>query len=229
MESELTGLVRSFLKSCLKLLRDERVLLKMQNLINKCEQPTSLDAANKDVHHIKKYIRIGREMRLSEQIGDYDMDEVILDLGSEVNVLTKQTWEIMGRSKLSYSPIQLKLANQQKVCPLGRLSNVLVDIDGVRSLAYFEVIEIIDDSNPFPTLLGIDWAFDNLVVINLKKKKMTFEGHNIRIIAPLDPSMGPCYTEPIRAEEEAKDIDDFYKMTMTQDDYINRTIDGMLN
>ena len=122
------------------------------------------------------------------------MDEVILNLGSKMNVLTKQTWELMGKPKLRYSPIQLKLANQQKVNPLGRLSNMSVDIDGVRSLTDFEVIEIIDDSNPFPALLGIDWAFDNLVVINLKKKHMTFEGHNIRIIMPLYPSMGPCYS-----------------------------------
>ena len=91
------------------------------------------------------------------------------------------------------------------------------------------MIEIIDDSNAFPTLLGIDWAFDNLIVSNLKKKQMTCEGHNIRIIAPLDPSMGPCYTKPIRDEEEEKEIDDLYKMTTTQDDYINPTIDGTLS
>ena len=102
VERERTGLVRSFLHSCLKLLRDEQALLKMQNLIYKCEQPISLATANKAVHHIKKYIQTGREMRLSAQIGDYDMDEVILDLGFEVNVLTKQTWELMGRPKLSY-------------------------------------------------------------------------------------------------------------------------------
>ena len=39
------------------------------------------------------------------------MDEVILDLGSEVNVLTKQTWEQMGSPKLSRSPIHMRLAN----------------------------------------------------------------------------------------------------------------------
>ena len=53
-------------------------------------------ATNKVVHQIKKYIRSGRAMRLNALIGDYDMDEVILDLGYEVNVLTKQTgnlWE----------------------------------------------------------------------------------------------------------------------------------------
>ena len=44
-------------------------------------------------------------MRLSAQIGDYDMDEVILDLGFEVNVFTKKIWELMGKPKLWYSPI----------------------------------------------------------------------------------------------------------------------------
>ena len=112
---------------------------------------------------------------------------------------------------------------------MGRLSNVPVDIDGVRSLVDFEVIEIIDDSNPFPALLGIDWDFDNLAVINLKKKHMTFEGHNIRIIAPLDPSMGPRYIEAICVEEQARDIDDFYKVTTMQDDYINPIADGTLS
>ena len=38
---------------------------------------------------------------------------------------------------------------------MGRLSNVPVDIDGVQSLADFEVIEIIDDGNPFPALLAL--------------------------------------------------------------------------
>ena len=68
---------------------------------------------NRVVHHIKKYVQTGREMRLSAQIGDYDMDKVVLDLGSNVNVLMKQTWELMGNTKLMYSPIQLRLANQQ--------------------------------------------------------------------------------------------------------------------
>ena len=97
-------------------------------------------------------------MRLSAMIGSYEMDEVVLDLGSEVNVMTKQTWEIMEKPKLAFSSIQLRLANQQRVIPIGQLSSVLVDLNGVRSLAVFEVIEIIDDSTPYPALLGIDWS-----------------------------------------------------------------------
>jgi len=37
-----------------------------------------------------------------------------------------------------------------------------VDIEGVSMLENFEVIEIIDDSNPYPVLLGIDWATDGM-------------------------------------------------------------------
>ena len=51
-------------------------------------------------------------MRLTAQVGEFEMDEVILDLGSEVNVLTKQTWEQMDSPKLVRSPIHLRLANQ---------------------------------------------------------------------------------------------------------------------
>ena len=141
------------------------------------------------------------------------MDEVVMDLGSEVNVMTKQTWEIMAKPKLVFFPIQLRLANQQGVIPLGHLSSVPVDLDGVRSLADFEVIEIIDDSTPYPTLLGIDWAFNNQAIINLKKKTMSFEGNGIWVIGPLDPVLGPTYTELVIVEEEARNIDTIYKVT----------------
>jgi hypothetical protein len=168
-------------------------------------------------------------MGLNVVIGSYEMDEVVLDLGSEVNVMTKQTWEIMAKPKLAFSPIQLRLVNQQRVIPLGHLSSVLVDLDGVRSLADFEVIEIIDDSTPYPALLGINWAFDNQVIINLKKNTMSFEDNRIRVIGPLDPASGPRYIEVITAKEEARNIDDVYQLTTTQGDYVNPTDDGMLN
>ena len=84
------------------------------------------------------------------------MTDVILDLGSDVNVLTKQTWEQMGKPTLAWSPIQLRLANQQKIVPLGRFLDLQIDIDGVSTFTNFEVIEIIDDSNPYPALLGIE-------------------------------------------------------------------------
>ena len=107
-----------------------------------------------------------------------------------MNVLTKQTWEQMGKPTLEWSPIQLRLANQPKIVPLGRFSSVPVDIDGVSTLVDFEFIEIIDDTNPYPTLLGIEWEIENSAVINLKRRHMTFEGKCLRVIVPLDHSQG---------------------------------------
>ena len=36
--------------------------------------------------------KIGKEMRINIQIGDYEVDSIILDLGYDVNILTKHTW-----------------------------------------------------------------------------------------------------------------------------------------
>jgi hypothetical protein len=65
-----------------------------------------------------------------------------------------------------------------------------MDIDGVRTFAYFEVIEILDDNFPYPALLGIDWALNNSIVVYLKKRRMEFERDGLRVISPLDPDEG---------------------------------------
>ena len=67
--------------------------------------------------------------------------------------------------------------------------------------ADFEVIEIVDDNNPYPTLLGIDWATDMNRVIDLKKCKMIFEKKSLRIVVPLDLAEGERYTEPVHDDE----------------------------
>ena len=56
-----------------------------------------------------------------------------------------------------------------KVLPIGRLGQVPVDIEGLRTFVDFEAINIVDDMNPYPALLGIDWAIDNQTIINFKK------------------------------------------------------------
>ena len=50
-------------------------------------------------------------MRLNAQIGDYEIDQVILDIGSEANVLQKQTLQHVGEPKLDFSTIQLRMVN----------------------------------------------------------------------------------------------------------------------
>jgi hypothetical protein len=101
-----------------------------------------------------------------------------------------------------------------------------LDIDGVRTFVDFEVIEIVDENCPYPVLLGIDWDFNNSIVADLKKRIMKFEGDGLRVISPLDRDEGRRYTEPIREEDRAYDLENIYKLTIIQHDYINPTTDG---
>jgi hypothetical protein len=96
------------------------------------------------------------------------MGDIILDLGFEVNVLPKKTWQCMGEPIIGYSPVQLKLENQHRVLPIGRLKGVTVDLDGVCNKEDFEVIEIVDNTTQYISFLVLDWAFDNHAITNLK-------------------------------------------------------------
>ena len=114
------SILTTFLETYMKLLRDRKAVKGLQELINRCARTTlgELLVAQKIGKH---KTRTGGEMRLTTQIGEYEMDQVILDLGSNVNVFPKQTWEIMGRPMLQWSLIQLRMVNQQKIIPMGRL------------------------------------------------------------------------------------------------------------
>jgi hypothetical protein len=58
---------------------------------------------------------------------------------------------------------------------------------------------------------------------------MMFERDCLRFIAPLDPNEGQRYTDPIREEDRAYELENIYKLTTEQHDYINSTADGNLS
>jgi hypothetical protein len=72
---------------------------------------------------------------------------------------------------------------------------VEANIEGVNIKVEFVFMEIIDECDPYPALLGIDWAFENNAVMNLKKRKMSFEIDTLCMVAPLDPYEGKIYNE----------------------------------
>ena len=102
---------------------------------------------------------------------------------------------------------------------------MLVEVKGLKTFTYFDIIEIVDESSSYPTLLGIGWESDNLVVINFKKQVMTFENHNFQIIIPLDPMEGRRYVKPVK-EEVARGWDHAYN---NSEDYISPTTGGELD
>jgi hypothetical protein len=131
----------------------------------------------------------------------------MLDLGSYVNILPKNTWEALGKLRLTYSPIKLRMENRYCIFPIGILENVEIYLAGVKTVVDFEVIEIMGDKDPYLTLLGIDWAYDNYAVIDLNKDTMTFEAEGIKVVQPLDPYVRPRYTETRDNNMEGEDLD----------------------
>jgi hypothetical protein len=198
----------------------------LQNILEKCSIEKEGKLEPKIVNRLHTRRRTSREFRLNANIGDFNMGDIILDLVSEVNVLPKKTWQCMGEPMLGYSPVQLKLANQHRFLPIGRLKVVIVDLDGVRTKRDFEVVEIVDDTTPYPTLLGLDWAFENQAIINPKTRKMTFESGEYKVIAQLDPSKGERFVEPTCLDLE--EISQLYRTTACDEDYVNPTSYGIL-
>jgi hypothetical protein len=182
--------IKYFLQSCVKVSNDSSYVKILQNILEKCRIKTEGKLEQKIVNHLHTRRRTNREFILNANIEDFNMSDIILDLGSEVNVLPKKTWKCMGETTLGYSPVQLKLENQHRVLPIGRMKGVTIYLDGVHTKADFEVIEIVDGTTPYPVFLGLDWAFDNQAIINLKTRKMTFDSREYRFIVPLDLDPG---------------------------------------
>jgi hypothetical protein len=130
---------------------------------------------------------------------------------------------------LGFSPIQLKLENQHRVVPIGILKGIPVDLDGVCTMEDFEVIDIVNNTSPYPTLLGLDWDFYNQAIINLETRKNIFESGEYRFIVPLDPSEGGRYVEPVIENFITEYINQLYRTTAREEDYVNPTTDGMMS
>jgi len=118
------------------------------------------------------------------------------------------------------------MVNKSRIFPISRLVGVEVNIDEVKSIADFKVIDIVDDSNIFPTFLGIYWAFEIQVIMNLKIRQMVFELGDLRVTTTLDPMEGEWYMEPVRDRFITMELDHIYNILVHKEDYINPTIDG---
>ena len=89
-------------------MQDRDAIAELQAMIDEIPAEPQLE---KKVNQVQKKCKIGRKLRMNAQIGDYDMDYIILDIGSYVNILMWPTWESVGKPRLDWSPIQLWLSN----------------------------------------------------------------------------------------------------------------------
>jgi hypothetical protein len=82
--------IKEFLQSCIKILNDPSSVKILQNILDKCSNDTEQNLEPKIVNNLHTRRRTSREFRLNANIGDFNMGDIILDQGSEVNMLPKK-------------------------------------------------------------------------------------------------------------------------------------------
>ena len=105
-----------FFKSCLAFVKYKDVMQELSQII---EKPHPCLHSEKFFNHIHRTMNIVREIHMNSHIGDYDMDFIILDLGSYVTILTRKTWELIGNPQLVWSHVNIILSNEMKFFNIG--------------------------------------------------------------------------------------------------------------
>lgn len=86
------SLLATFLKTCMKLLRDQKTVEGIKELIKNYVGKIKIPTEQHNMRKLGKHKKKNRhEMRLTTQIREYEIDQIILDLGSDANVLPKKT------------------------------------------------------------------------------------------------------------------------------------------
>jgi hypothetical protein len=102
---EQVSTIKTFMQSCVKLLNDPSFVKVLNNMQERCNIEVEGKLEHKTTNHLHKRRIKRRKFRLNANIGDFNMGDIILDLGSEVDILPKNTWKCMGKPTLGYSPV----------------------------------------------------------------------------------------------------------------------------
>ena len=81
----------------------------------------------------------------------------IVDGGSGVNIISRETYDKWGLPPLEKAPYTIKLADQSRVTPVGLARDVPVRLAGVRFVMSFAVMDLPQHSSSFSALLGRPW------------------------------------------------------------------------
>jgi hypothetical protein len=76
-----------FLISCVELIKDEVALRKLYYMFDDFTRGSETPITQMMVNHVLHRKRTNGEFRFSAQIGEYDVNNIILDLGFDMNVL----------------------------------------------------------------------------------------------------------------------------------------------
>jgi hypothetical protein len=83
--------------------------------------------------------------------------DCVLDEETWVNIMTKRTWEILGKPAMVPSLGGIGLFRGTLITLCGRLTQVSMSAHGASTEENFEVVRFIENNTPFTMLLGKTW------------------------------------------------------------------------
>ena len=116
---------------------------------------------------------------ISISISKNIVDDVLLEGGSGVNVITEEERRKLGLLKPSPAPFNLKMANRTMAKPTGLLRDVKIHIHGIPYIVTLTIIDCQTIKSDYSMLLGRPWL-RNAKVIHDKFKTMdvAYSTHN---------------------------------------------------
>jgi len=111
------------------------------------------------------------------QIGKNTIEDVLLDGGSGVNIITKHLRLRLGLVKPKPTPYNLRMANQTITKPMGLIRDLKIYVRGIPYIITFTILHnSVVDFN-YSMLLGRPWLKDVKVAHDWGNKIITIQGN----------------------------------------------------
>jgi hypothetical protein len=121
----------------------EKVLLQMKETLN--------DHRNVSLSEVFK-----KKECVEVRIRDFDID-CVLDEETQVNIVTKRTWEILGKPAMTPSLGGIGLFRGKLITLCRRLTQIYMSVNGTSTEEEIEVVKFIENNTQFTMLLGKPW------------------------------------------------------------------------
>ena len=123
-------------------------------------------------------------------IGKNVVDDVLLDEGSGVNVITEEERRRLGLPKPSLAPFNLKMANETIAKPTGLLRDVKIHIYCIPYIVTLTVIDCQTIKSDYSVLLGRPWLRNAKVIHDWANDQVQIMGNGTVKIVKINRQLG---------------------------------------
>ena len=106
-------------KELILLVQKDNSVSQFINLLYKIKHNNNTEKQTKSICSLNQKDKSDANPLVDLEIEGYHVRQVVLNFGSQVNIMTRDTWEQLGRPRLYESSIYLKLADQCLIEPIG--------------------------------------------------------------------------------------------------------------